>query len=533
MSNWRHLLIILLIIIDSLLIMLLPLVEYSPSKAMFGSYISFSDTFTLKNHHLPTRSDIVSYDQMSGQLGAAAQSHPVLVIRYVETYILGIDPDSWGFITIQSLFYVLPFLLFVMCFLKNTNLSNTRKYMLIGFYGLLNNPLSISYMHYGGVTIGYLVLVVYVYFHLASKEGIKFNIILFIFLLQLGISYFTGAFLFLFFLLLLLTFEKKYNITYTRNKLILFFIIFLSYIMYVSTSRFGSMAYAINELIKLFRFNQPPNTMVTLESVIGPYMATTSNFNKVRLFICFILSYFPLYYLLFDRHRISKEYPSRIKALIYSLFLYLLPIFFLTYFIIGGAGRILEYGAIISVLTLLLLISNLPKDSFFKIELLILVIVISSSFVYIVDENIPIKYVTYHEQNASEFLLESTDDEDVIFTDYRVGALLTGKGHFKTTGLNVNTLEEAPSFISLMDDIYWSGNASSAARALGNITLGGDNIKYILFSYQMYENVPGIRTYTFNFKPADKQLEEVYSSNVTFNKIFQNNGACIFYFAYG
>ncbi len=502
--------------------------EFSTEAAGFSSYIAFSEFHTLNTGHLVERSDIEVYNQFSSQLNTASQVHPILVLRSIISSVTGIQYTSWLY---QIVFSALICVLFLLACMSLLNLKKDRvkitDYLICGFFFLMPTSIALSSMTYGGASLAYFVItmLIYLYFKEETSSGVVVKILL---SSILAISYFTGAMalLAIFFIIILFEVLEKTTNKKSFNFTFLYLVILICYIMYISTSRFGDLVYmgkAISSL--LFQDKVEINTMNSRLSIVKPFLASTSVENKIRIAINLFFVMIPPLYFVVCGHKYFTLKKERIVT--FSLIFSLLPITMLTAYSIGSVGRLVEYGTLFSTILLTLMAGNIKEKHWKWLQVVALLAIFSSGFSYLLDENISLLHITYPEKYSSNFLSSHTNNDDVIFTDFRLASPVLAKGHFNTTGVQMIDINNLESEISNVNSIFWD-NSVPVHNVVKEMKLGDTRISYLFFSNEMTKEIPGIRTYNFNLKPAAKDFILKYNTSPFFNRIF-DSGACFVY----
>ncbi len=511
----------------ALIIRFYPLTEFSLAPAGFSSYVAFSDYHTLESGHLVEPQDIKVYDQFSAQLHTATQIHPILVLRPIISVVTGLETTSWLYSLVLSIIFGFPFLLAVLLLARTKGRIGTVDSFIIALYALLVTPTAILTITYGGSTLGYLVIVFALYFYLQGNEVRRRGIIILL-AAMMAISYFTGGLAFLGLMLFIVLFElcAKPRITSTFHFTLLYSVIFLSYLMYISTSRFGGLVHMGEVIVLLLQGKMDIATRAGMGPLVNPYLTSTSLANKLRLTINAFFVVIPFAYFIIWGRRYFKAQKERFVA--FSTAFFLVPLILLTFLAIGGVGRMVEYGALASVILFALMAGRIKQSHWKLLRIVVILAVLSSTYAYVMTENRPITRLTYAEQYAADFLSPLIDEQSVVFTDYRLAAPLLGRGHFRTTGIDMLKPKDVEPDLATLRDIYWGDDTEAAMDALGQIKLGGENVDYLLFSKGMTQALPGIRTYTFNFKPAPADFHSKYDRASPITCIYNNGDAFIY-----
>lgn len=527
--DWHLPLILLFIIMLVLTIRFYPLVNFSFAPAVFSSYITFSDIHTMATGHLVENGDIEVYDQFSGQLDAGSQLHPILVLRPMISILTGVSLSSPFYHLILSIAICIPFLLACMSLLRSSKTElEISDYLICGLYSLIPTSEALSSLSYGGANIGYLVFIFYVLLYLKEETpSIKLTKIILVGVL--AISYFTGAMAFLVITssIVIFSYFSKLKSAESFNFVSLYAIILIAYIMYISTSRFGSLVHIGTTIYSLFSQDSPEiDTMATRLDIVNPFLVSTSFMNKFRTLINVFFVAIPFSYFIICGYKFFVEKKEKIvtSSIVFSL----IPIVIFTSFVIGSVGRMIEYGTLFSVVLFILMAGRIEPKHWRILKVIAILAVISASYSYVLNENMTITRITYAEESASYFLSTKIDESNVVFTDYRIAAPLLASGHFKVTGIDMISTKKINSELESLNHIYWDNNSESALFALKQIKVDGNHISHIFFSNQMTKQMPGIRTYTFNFKPAPSSFYVKYNINPSFNRIFSNGGCFIY-----
>lgn len=248
--------------------------------------------------------------------------------------------------------------------------------------------------------------------------------------------------------------------------------------------------------------------------------------NKVRLAINAFFVVIPFAYFIIWGRRYFKAQKERFVA--FSVAFFLVPLILLTFLAIGDVGRAVEYGALASVVLFALMAGRIKQSHWKLLRIVAILAVLSSTYAYVMSENRALTRLTYAEQYAADFLSPQIDEQSVVFTDYRLAAPLLGKGHFRTTGIDLLKPKDVEPDLATLRDIYWGDDTEAAMNALGKIRLDRESVGYLFFSKGMTQALPGIGTYTFSFKPAPADFRSKYDRASPTTCIYNNSDAFIY-----
>jgi len=522
-----------LLFILALLVRFLPLVKFSPEPATFRSYMLYSHLYLEQMGHLPKAEDIEVYNRFSSQARIATQRYPFLVFPSMLILLVGTPYPSWEseFLLSLSMAFPLYFVALVLAHRRKEKFS--LKIPLLALFSIVATPYFISYLCYRTTTIGHLVIILFTYLYLRFfvEERLPFyKLLVILFGSFLAITYFTGSSAFLCILGIICVLELLY--TKRMHNLGVFaivLIVFLSYLMYHSTARFGGLVKIGEAFFDLLLKGERAETWAFVQPYVQSYLTSTTFANKIRLSISYLLAYLPLFLFVTQAKRIFLE--RRVKWIpAFALILSLIPIGLLTYFAVGKWGGYLpEYGTLTSVIIALLIYRyKIIKGYPFKLFLIVIgVSILISSLAYIKDENRYVATVTYQEAKGAQFATLKISPLQVIFTDFRLASPIVGRGHFLVTGVDTTaSLTEVKRCLKQLHDIYWGANPSRALNALSQLKIDNREISYFFFSKQMCKELPGIRTYSLNFKPAS--YNSIKALSQVSNVIYSNSEAIIF-----
>lgn len=523
--------IIVFILILGLISRFYPLTFFSTRPAGFSSYVAFSDNIVTQKGHLVSGADIEVYDQFSGQLGAATQTHPILVLPPIISILMGIETTSWLYNILLSVTFSIPFLLSLLLLVQKGNETKPFDYFVVGMYALLATPNLILTMTYGGATLGYLVIVniIYLYNRENRENSPAIRGLMILFAALIAISYFVGAVMLLVMLGSITIFEifsRKKITNSATTTLVLLAIMLLTYLMYVSTSRFGNVIEFCKIILLIIQGKGKLTTAAGIEFIIRPYITSTSLENSFRTAFNALFVMIPPFYFLtlgYKQFRVQKE-----RFVAFSLTYAIIPTSLMLSLIIGGVGRVVEYGALVSLILFALMAGRIKRTHWKFLQIIAVIAILSSTYAYSVDENKSILHITYSEQYATDFLSLNIDKQNTVFTDYRLAAPILSQGHFRTTGIALTKYTSIKQDIDNLKDVYWGNDSEAAYTALTKIRLDGRNIDYLLISKSMTQRLPSIRTYTFNLKPAPEDFYIKYDIDSRFSKVYSNDKVFIY-----
>jgi len=531
-----------LIIIFSLLVRFSPIVGYSPEPTTYAGGATYGNNYALKTGHYPSPGEAKSIiyspilngsNIFAGSLLDSAE-HPIFPIFYVSILsVTGLEQESWQFRIAISLIFALPILFIVYSILNSISkkrnherLNNNLPIVYLGI-GLLYSQLASTALITQQGAPGWIFFLYPIYFLFFRKEkDIKIIIISLLFLALLPAAYSTGAsFALLWFSIILLIprFERKNEAVIWRIFL-LFAMFYISYSIFISLARTQSLVNIWVNLIETIRNGfagfEPTGLVLPNE-----YLSTgTSTLNKINNLVAAIFVAIPvIFFLIYATRRGSGYFKGKTTVLAGII---ALPILTLLLFVwLGGLsiGRIPEYGSIISMICIACLFPMMKERKKKFIAVIAVLAILSSSYVFLTDENIPNRLITTSEEGAAKWLMSTSESGKIIFTDHRLTAVFVASGFINITGIYEK--ETANSTIYELDAIYYSDNASQSIRVLSQL-----QCNYLFFSEQMTNEIPSIFGYNYQFKPAPLNFLEKYKSNVDFNIICDNGETTVFTF---
>ena len=362
------------------------------------------------------------------------------------------------------------------------------------------------------------------------KKDMRTTFLSLLFLLIVPAVYWTGAT----FLLLLMSvsflfavfFKQNYKLS--TNMVILYIAMWFAYCVYISVSRFSGLIETITAMPKIF-WEAFLGTTPHIEGseLAQYYIASTSIENKIRIGIASFLGLTPILYFLFEGYKNFKR-----EQMAKVLFAFILSVGLFAFFYalsgLSGYGRLPEYGGIASILIFSCLVgSNLIKKKHRIILIsLAFLIIFSSCYAYVNDENSIITHLTHKESQGVEWIIFEIEDEKAIFTDQRIGGCIAAHGHSRVTGIYGEKTSEV---IQNLCEIYYDNDPAVAETALSNITLlNGQHMDYLFFSSQMSANLPGIAVTGVVYRGAPENFLIKYNLADFADLIYQNDEVNIY-----
>ena len=344
------------------------------------------------------------------------------------------------------------------------------------------------------------------------------------FICLLPMVYFTAAHFFLLWLsiIMLWRFAKSRTTGGLSITFVIAAVACLSYSIIIAVDRSASIIHVSSNIID---FLNEGFTSFSPSSISLPqdYLVSTSISNKVKYLANAALVVMPIMLLLFYRRKVSAQDSSPTELILTGL-LSLAALLTLLFFWLGSLsfGRIPEYGSLLSLLALSLMLSW-KKDTMRILVTLVAVLAIATScLAYSTDENTPYRYLTKEEESAAEWIVSVSCDKDFIFTDNRLaGALISGE-HLNVTGIIEDVSVDFT--LSRIVAIYYEGNMDYAVGLIREEY----NSTYLFFSSGMTLEAPAIFLYNYPIRPAPEDFMIAYESSTYFNKIYSNGEGTAF-----
>lgn len=520
--------IFIIILLLSIIIRFYPLIStYSAHPADFSGPESYNIGYILDTGHLVKNHDVQTFSNFGATIYSLVD-YPMLSIFRVSAHIVTCIPlDSWEWFMITSFFISIAFSLILLSLYSHQRENfNTTHVAMIILFSLLGTPTIIYGLIPTNAAFGWLFISLCVLQYMKHNNP-KRRFLLLFFSLFLIFLYYTPSIIYFIFLTVLLTYQymikrKDYPIIIV----VFYFVSFVSYSIYIGTDRFNATTHLLPNIYELIK------TGITgvvggshPESDLYSYLITTSNENKVkRLINAFFVSIPFIYFVFIGSGKIKN---ARNKDILWSLSLSLIPLGIMLALWMGiwGIWRLAEWGGLFSLIIFSLMIGDVSKKGQKILIFSVVIAVLTSSYAYISDENIPTNRITYTEDYNIHWITRTTSNEDVIFTDLRLAGALIGEGHFRVVGLHEKK-ENTSTLINLYKEIYLSYDdddvASEVKRALSSFKTMGREVDYIFLSEQMMKMPPGIRVYNYTLKPPTKNITFRYDNLYSIYKIYDN-----------
>lgn len=535
-KNWHIVALAMAILAMSTMVRLNPLMDYSPQPTTYSAGAIYCQKLVIDSGHFPSQTeaeDLVSEHPFSGSL-IEYSTYPVFPSFLISSMIVvDVEPGSWGARILLSLCLALPIVTIALCFFsKRLGKSRMSKRERVDTAFLVCAAIVLLYSQMGSPFLinqlgsqGWIFFLYPIYLLFVRKEDeFRTRAVSLLFLCLLPMVYFTAASFFLLWLSIITV--KRYVTEKSTNGLarilVVVFIVYLSYNLVMSTGRGMSLMHVSANLLDFVRGGFSGFSSSSL-SLPQEYLVNTSLLNKARYAVNAILVVLPVLLLLVYRKRV-RNFSMRFDEVVVAGIL-TLPVFLLIlYFWIGSLsiGRIPEYGSLMSLLAVLLLVTV----NHGKVKILIAIIaslaIIASCVTYISDENTPYRLLTEQEDSAGSWILEVIPEDNVVFTDHRLAGALVGEGFLTTTGLvekiSVHYTTER------IEVVYYDYDG----RAAFDIISIEYNSSYVFFSLGMANESPAIFLYNYPIHHAPENFMEKYENSSFFNKVFDNGEGITF-----
>ena len=380
---------------------------------------------------------------------------------------------------------------------------------------------------------GFVFFLVVMYFLLKRKIDVRNTFLLLLFAVYLMIVYHTMALMFA----ALMVVAIFYKFLFKRGSIdstfaLTYLTIFGAYLVYLYTSFFGTIVSQSQKFIFIILGEAQPYLPlkevnfpgdISFLTVYGISIITGA--IPLLLLFVYLIPHFP--HALKPQLEVEDEDKHIFNTLFITLSLAIVG-FFGYMGMTGVLHRGKEYVAYFSVLAFSILTGLIAdkKNSFKKILIISAIIaIITSSYVYL-NTGAHHYHLTITEKRGNEWVLKYVPNEDVVFTDLRLSAMLVANGHFKVIGL----LDPPPVSENLLRErlhaIFYGNNSSRAIKELESITTTtGENFRCLLFSKRMAKGYPEPSIYIgpSGVKPAPINFLEKYDKSISVNKIYTNS----------
>lgn len=535
--KYNPILIFLIVFIISILIRFYPLIQnYSTHSAGYSGPTTYNVMYILDNGRLLDGGAVQTFTSFGSTIYNHMEYSHLQILDAIISIVTGGSLSSWTNLIFTSIIVSIPFYLVILSFYHNLqnekittiDLLALSLFIFLGTPTIINGIAIVSNAFYSWFLICLSFLLYLKHDDIRRKTLLIFNLII------LVMIYFTPSFVYLGFFVMLYFYNYiKKREDLSKTILILYLILFVSFSMYIGTLRFNStisMLDSIGEALIQDGLDTFFKGSSVESNVIYPYLISTSIQNKITRAINAVLVSIPLFYfLLFGSNNLKDE---KLNNLIwsYSLSLFPLGIMFSAWMGIWGLWRLAEWGGLISLITFSSIIGVVNKKSKVILISFVFLAILTSSYAYVTDENLPTNKVTYAEHSNLLWIKQHFEpsNEQVIFTDMRLGGSLISEGYFKTVGLQ--DIKDRPDrLINAYKDIYCNNDSFLAQTAISSFKLqDGENVKYLFFSEQMTKMVPGICVYSYTLKPPSDDFLSNYD-NYSFTNSVYNNGVSKFY----
>jgi hypothetical protein len=522
-----------MIVIFSTLVRFLPVIGYSPEPIAYSGGSTYGINYALDTGHFLFPGEAESQAKQNIFVASLVENaeHPIFPILQISVIIVaGLEHGTWQSEIALSLLFTLPILFIVYSILNFISKKRDNKrfndYLPIIYLGI-----GLLYSQIGSIVLitqrgsdGWIFFLYPIYFLLFRKEKtIRFWIISLLFLALLPATYFTGAsFALLWFSIILLTYRRgRENNIIVWRMFLLFGLFYISYSIFISLGRTHVLLDVWHNLIASLGLgftNFVPSNVLPAQYIAYGTSLTSKIENLVSaVFVAIPVVFFLIYSI---RKRVDHfRGDTTVLAGIITL-----PITaFLLFIWLGtlGIGRIAEYGAVISMICIACLLPTMKEKKKKFIALIAVLAILSTTIVYVTDENIPGAHITTTEASAAKWLMSTSDNGKIIFTDNRLTAVFVASGFLKVTGLyegdNTNiTIDE-------LNAIYYGDNSSQSILLLSQM-----GCNYLFFSEGMTNEVPSIYGFNYHFRPAPLNFLDKYKSNTDFNTVYDNGKITIF-----
>jgi len=232
-------------------------------------------------------------------------------------------------------------------------------------------------------------------------------------------------------------------------------------------------------------------------------------------------------FLLMLRRR-PKRTPGLVAA---SALIVAFPPIFVTFALFGlveALGRITLYGFVFFVPVLAYLRTHFDgRRTAHGVAAVSLSILLLSGGLFVTTPTFASNTISYPEESAGLWLIGHSDSSTVVFTDYRLGSILTSNGWFSVIGL---WSSDPPSkVLGALDAIYYGNSSEAAQSALAGYTsFSGHRPSFVFLSTGMSDSNIGISAGGVTFSAAPRDFSAKFNQNPNFAVVFDSGEAKVY-----
>lgn len=527
------------IVMFSVLVRFSPIIDYSPEPIAYAGGAYYGINYAMDTGHFlspaEAESKIYSPEQggsniFAGSLIESAE-HPISPMLSISVLkAAGLEQSTWQTEIATSLIYTFPILFIAYSILNSISKKrddeqfNSRLPIIYLGIGLLYSQLASTALVSQQGSFGWIFFLYPIYFLLIRRaKEVRFRVISLLFLALLPAAYFTGAsFALLWFSIIVLPFWRGREDNRAVWRVFLFFgLFYVLYSIFISLGRTQILANIGENLIDTFKSGFPHSEPTYLVLPSEYLSSGTSLLNKMKNLTAAIFVAAPVVFFLIRSAGKRSDHFTGERTVVAGIIA--LPIMTLLLFVWLGAlgiGRIPEYGSVISVICIACLIPTMKKQRRKFIASIAVLAILSSTYVYVTDENIANRFITTSEDGAAKWLMSTSDSEKTIFTDQRLTGVFVASGFLNATGVyEKGSVNET---INELNAIYYGNDIYQSIRVISQM-----NCSYLFFSEQMTKETPSIFGYNYHFKPSPSNFIEKYMSNANFIAICDNGKATV------
>jgi len=508
---------------------------YSPHPADFGGPSYFPTKYAIENGNF-LKNSLRTYTLIGGTI-YANNAYPSLVGLYTTlTHVTGISIGTWTYNILLSIYLSIVFALAILLIYKY-QLKDILRYKailiieisLLVLITLSGTPTIFNALLPTNAIFGWIYILLFLYLLLIPKINTRF--VLMIFSIVLIVTYFTPSTILLIFIITwwLYTYFVENNY---ENKEIFLIVLFYVVLWTANTLFKAPFRFATVAEIGTYMSNLLTEGMhgviigVSQKSkILYPYITSTSLLNKLKHFVNLIFLAIPPTYYIFEGSRFVKK--QQIKSLInsYIITLIVLGALFSAWRGIIGIWRLVEWGGLLSLIVIASLLPHLNKKQKMKLIFVITLTILSSSYVYITDENLPMNKIVYSEHIGMLWEMKTISHKDATFSDMRIAGAFVGMGYFKVYGLHEDK-DNPEVVVRIYKQMYLNPTPQSVHYVLNYHYK--EKITYVFFTTLFMKNVPGIRIYDYTLKPPKHNFIYVYQKYHYLSKIYTNDIVVIY-----
>jgi hypothetical protein len=137
-------------------------------------------------------------------------------------------------------------------------------------------------------------------------------------------------------------------------------------------------------------------------------------------------------------------------------------------------------------------------------------------------------HVSIPEEQGYGWLKERLEQEDVVFTDFRLSGPFIADGFFRVLGITGEGNEQTR---PLLNSIYYESSAENVTHALDQVKTYRDDrsANYLFLSTGMTHDYPGLNGYSSRFEPVPHTFFQVLDDSRAWELIYRNEDVRIYH----